>query len=93
MVDEAKPEPKGRARLLKWLEADDHSLTWLAKQCGVSVPSAHGWTGRHRPAEEHRPILCSIIGGKPGDWDVTKEERAARAGREKRLKSLSGKAA
>ncbi len=92
--DMAKPETqlKGRVRLLKWLKSKENTLTGLAAQLGVKVPSVHGWTTDSRPAEKHRSLLSLIIGGKPSDWD-SDEERKARRVREKQIKALSGRAA
>tara|TARA_Y100000310_G_C20430867_1_gene691384 strand:+ start:33 stop:224 length:192 start_codon:yes stop_codon:yes gene_type:complete len=52
-------------RLKNWLDQNQRSKSWLARECNLSPAAVHYWLNdNHYPSKKHRVMIKAITGVK-----------------------------
>ena len=52
-------------KVIKYLEDNERSLSWLARKCDVSPTTAHYWAiGKNSPTNKHKVKIKEVTGIK-----------------------------
>ncbi len=69
-------------KLGKWLEREGRRGTWIARECGVSRATVHGWVeGRFNPSAENCAKIAQLTADEVRARDFVSEETLPRIDR------------